>query len=375
MTDTAQLPEVRSVNGGAAPARRRRRRGARTALLVVGALAAGGAAAAAAIGFGGDDGGTPAAANLPPATAVVTRQTLQDTQTLDGELGFGPTYSAINRLHGTVTWLPESGAVVRRGKPLYRIDNSPVVLMYGTVPAYRELKVGDEGADVKQLEQNLKALGYDGFTVDKEFTSSTASAVKQWQEDLGLKETGRVEFGRVVFAAGEVRVESLEATSAAPAQPGGTVLKYTGTVRVVVVQLDVADQRLAKEGAAVRVALPGAGDVAGKITQAYTVIEAGEGQGEAETKIEAIVSLADQKAAAAFDQAAVDVTVTAAERPDVLTVPVAALVALREGGYGVEVVENGAGRYLAVETGLFSGGRVEVSGAGLSEGMTVGIPR
>lgn len=374
MTETAQLTPPHLATA-AAPLRRRRRRGARTALLVFGALAAGGAAAAAAVGFGGGDGTTPPASNLPPATAPVTRQTLQDTQTLDGELGFGPTRSAVNRLNGTVTWLPESGAVISRGKPLYRIDNTPAVLMYGDVPAYRELKVGDEGADVKQLEQNLKALGYGGFTVDREFTSSTATAVRQWQEDLGLKETGRVEFGRVVFASGQIRVESVEATASAPAQPGAAVLKYTGTVRVVVVQLDVADQRLAKVGAAVRVELPAGGTAEGRVAKAYTVIEAG-GQGEeATTKIEAVVSLADQKAVAAFNQASVDVTFTAAERPGVLTVPVSALVALREGGYGVEVVENGTSRYVAVRAGLFSGGRVEVSGDGLAEGMTVGIPR
>ncbi|MEU7822642.1 peptidoglycan-binding protein [Catellatospora sp. NPDC049133] len=374
MTETAQLTPPHTATA-AAPLRRRRRRGARTALLVFGALAAGGAAAAAAVGFGGGDGTTPPASNLPPATAPVTRQTLQDTQTLDGELGFGPTRSAVNRLNGTVTWLPESGAVISRGKPLYRIDNTPAVLMYGDVPAYRELKVGDEGADVKQLEQNLKALGYGGFTVDREFTSSTATAVRQWQEDLGLKETGRVEFGRVVFASGQIRVESVEATASAPAQPGAAVLKYTGTVRVVVVQLDVADQRLAKVGAAVRVELPAGGTAEGRVAKAYTVIEAG-GQGEeATTKIEAVVSLADQKAVAAFNQASVDVTFTAAERPGVLTVPVSALVALREGGYGVEVVENGTSRYVAVRAGLFSGGRVEVSGDGLAEGMTVGIPR
>ncbi|GAB4056533.1 peptidoglycan-binding domain-containing protein [Catellatospora paridis] len=374
MTETAELVALQTPDG-TVPVRRRRRRGARTALLVIGALAAGGAAAAAAVGFGGGDGATPAGNNLPPATAPVTRQTLQDAQTLDGELGFGPTYSAVNRLNGTVTWLPESGAVVSRGKPLYKIDNTPAVLMYGNVPAYRELKSGDEGADVKQLEQNLKALGYSGFTVDDEFTASTAAAVKKWQDKLGIEETGRVEFGRVVFALGQVRVESLEATVSAPAQPGSAVLKYTGTVRVVVVQLDVADQRLAEVGAAVRVELPGGGTADGKVAKAYTVIEAG-GQGEeATTKIEAVVSLADQQAVAGFNQAAVDVTFTAAERPDVLTVPVSALVALREGGYGVEVVEGGASRYLAVETGLFSGGRVEVSGAGLAEGMTVGIPR
>ena len=58
-----------------------------------------------------------------------------------------------------------------------------------------------------------------------------------------------------------------------------------------------------------------------------------------------------------------------------LTVPVAALVALAEGGYGVEVVDGRRTRYVAVETGLFAGGRVEVTGDGLAEGMTVGMPR
>ena len=51
-----------------------------------------------------------------------------------------------------------------------------------------------------------------------------------------------------------------------------------------------------------------------------------------------------------------------AERKDVLTVPVAALVVLREGGYGVEVVDGGTSRYVAVKTGLFADGRVEVTG-------------
>jgi multidrug efflux system membrane fusion protein len=64
----------------------------------------------------------------------------------------------------------------------------------------------------------------------------------------------------------------------------------------------------------------------------------------------------------------------AGEREDVLTVPVAALLALREGGYGVEVVEGTSTRIVAVDTGLFAGGRVEVTGEGLTEGMTVGMP-
>jgi len=58
----------------------------------------------------------------------------------------------------------------------------------------------------------------------------------------------------------------------------------------------------------------------------------------------------------------------------VLTVPVAALLALAEGGYGLEVVDGGRSSITAVETGLFADGRVEVSGSGIAAGTTVGVP-
>ena len=70
----------------------------------------------------------------------------------------------------------------------------------------------------------------------------------------------------------------------------------------------------------------------------------------------------------------VHVLITRSERPNVLTVPVAALVVLREGGYGVELVEGDSTRYVAVKTGLFANGRVEISGADVTEGATVGMP-
>ncbi|MEV6154067.1 peptidoglycan-binding protein [Nonomuraea sp. NPDC052129] len=373
---TATLDD-KAAAGGDRP-RRRRGRGRRVVGLLV-AVAVIGTAGAAVNGMGllgGDRAAGKTAGALPPATTTVTRQTLLDTREADGDLGYGPTTTAVSRKPGTVTWLPDSGDMIGRGKSLYRLDAKPVVLMYGTTPAYRDLRIGTEGKDVEQLERNLKALGYDGFTVDDEYTASTADAVREWQEDRNLDETGVVELGRVVFAAGKVRVDSLEAQAGQPTAPGQKVLSYTGTDKVITVKLETEDQRVAKKGAKASVTLPDGKTVSGKVTEVATVIEPGDGQGaEPETRVEALVSLGKQRAAKGLDQAAVDVTFTASKRKNVLTVPIAALVALQEGGYGVEVVEGGKSRYVGVKTGLFSGGRVEISGDGLTEGMSVGMPR
>jgi hypothetical protein len=40
----------------------------------------------------------------------------------------------------------------------------------------------------------------------------------------------------------------------------------------------------------------------------------------------------------------------------------------------VEVVDGDTSHYVAVKTGLFADGRVEVTGTGIAEGTTVGMP-
>jgi hypothetical protein len=72
--------------------------------------------------------------------------------------------------------------------------------------------------------------------------------------------------------------------------------------------------------------------------------------------------------------AAVTVALTAGQRRDVLTVPVAALLALAEGGYGVQVVDAGSTRIVAVQTGLFADAEVEIAGTGLRPGLKVVMP-
>lgn len=308
----------------------------------------------------------------------MTRQTLKDSRTEDGSLGYGTSTSAVGRVPGTVTHLPETGERITRGAALYRVDDDPVVLMYGAVPAYRALRTGEEGADVKELERNLKALGYGGFTVDDSFTDATADAVKEWQDDQGLDETGVVELGRVVFASSAVRVDALDAEKGAAIGPGRKVLSYTATAQAVTVELDTADQRLARQGSKVTVELPDGTVVDGRVSDVSTEIIPGSGPDEdPTTKVQVLVALDGtkaQRAAASYVLASVHVSFTAGERKDVLTVPVAALVALPGGGFGVQVVRETGSAYVPVGTGLFANGRVEISGTGISAGTKVGMP-
>jgi peptidoglycan hydrolase-like protein with peptidoglycan-binding domain len=348
------------------------RRRSRIALVgaAVAVVAVGGAAA-----YGFEVGGEAPvpASTLPPSTATVTRATLTETEDVTGTLGYGEPKVVGARGGGTLTWLPADGSIVERGKAVYRADDAPVVLLYGGLPLYRPLRVGAEGKDVEQVERNLAALGYDGFTVDDSFTSATADAVREWQSDLGVAATGAVEPSRVVVASGPIRVAGAKASVGDPAS--GPVFAYTGTTRVVEVALDVAKQHLVRKGTTATVTLPDETTVTGEVSSVGTVATtAASGQGQSTTTIDVVVSIEDQRALGTLDGAPVSVTLLSETRENVLAVPVAALVALAEGGYGVEVIAGGASSYVAVTTGLFADGRVEISGDGIAEGTVVGMP-
>lgn len=353
---------------------KRRRRGARIAVAAVVVLAVG-AATAAATGFdlfGTGDAGE-AAPDLPSSTATVDRATIVDSRNENGALGYGDTLTLSARLNGTVTSLADSGTIIKRGDAFAYVDNGPVVLMYGDMPAYRALSAGVKGEDVKQLEENLSALGYDGFTVDDTFTWRTALAVREWQKDLGLTGTGIVELGRLVFAPGKVRVDAVKAALGDQAGPGVALLTYSGTDQVVTVDLDVAQRRLAVKDAKVKVSLPSGKNADATIKKVRTVIIPGANGEDPKTKVRLSIAIDDPKEVDGLDQATVKVGFAAQKHENVLTVPIGALLALGEGRYAVQVVENGAVRTIQVETGLFAEGRVEVTGEGLTEGMTVGV--
>ncbi|MBB4688026.1 peptidoglycan-binding protein [Amycolatopsis jiangsuensis] len=315
----------------------------------------------------------PAAGPKPVETTEVVKADLSDEEEAEGTLGYGSETAVNGRKSGTLTWLPAPGSKLSRGDTVYGVDAKPVPLFYGSLPFYRDLSVGvDKGEDVKELEENLRALGFGGFgTPDTSFTSATAAAVKRWQKSLGAERTGTFGQGDVVLAAGELRVSEASGQLGGPAQ--GSVLKTTGTARSVEVKIDAEKQQLAQVDAKVAVTVNGTGTT-GTVTDVGHVAEPGKdaaGQPNGKLTITVTVRLDDPKAAGSLDSAPVTVRFTKDVHKGVLAVPVGALLALAEGGYAVQVEQNGQQRLIGVETGLFSGGKVEVSGTGLAEGMRV----
>lgn len=175
--------------------------------------------------FSDDGGGSSRAATNATATTEIRRQDLVEVETEQGTLGYGDEREVVNRLSGTITRLPAEGAVTPPDRVLYRVDGEPVILLDGRVPAYRDLgsAVGD-GADVAQLERNLRTLGYDAdgaIELDDSWDAGTTAAVERWQDAHGIEQTGVIELGTIVFQPGKRRVASLVSTLGGDAGGGG----------------------------------------------------------------------------------------------------------------------------------------------------------
>ena len=318
------------------------------------------------------------AASSAPATTTVARGTLVDVQTFPGQLAYGPELLAESRLSGTVTAIPDVGTTIDRGRALFRIDDKPVILMYGSIPAYRTLTAGHaghpatSGADVREFETNLAALGYTGFSVGTAYSASVAAAVRHWQRDVGVAQTGDVELGRVYYTSGPIRVARQKLTPGAVA--GGPILSYTSTSRLVTATLQAHNQALATLGAHVTIALANGKDVDGTVISVGTPSD-DQTAADQEPTLDVVASLDDPTAVDGLDDGPARVSFVAQERKNVLYVPVGALLALAEGGYGLQIIDGDRTRIVAVTTGLFAAGNVEITGGDITAGMTVGMAR
>lgn len=318
---------------------------------------------------------TPAAAtSTDRETVAVDKRDLVDATSLDGTLGYADPRTLGGGAAGTLTAIAAEGSVVERGGALSTVDGSRTMrLLYGAVPAWRPLQLGmSDGVDVRQLEQNLRALGYNPGTVDKEFTSATASALRKWQDKMGVDETGVLDPSSFVFLPGPRRVGEHTVSLGDRIGPGSPVMETTSTTRVVTVDLSARRQSLVKAGDTVRVELPTGRSVNGTVTEVGRVATAGADTGipggSSPATIAVVITLAKDAKVDGLDEAPVDVHVTTGVAKGVLAVPVAALLATAEGSYALELAD---GTLLEVSTGAYADGWVEVSGDGIAEGTKV----
>ncbi|MFF3152347.1 peptidoglycan-binding protein [Streptomyces sp. NPDC001251] len=312
---------------------------------------------------------------LPAATAPIEQGDLVSSTSVDGTLGYSRESKINAGAAGTLTWIASGGSSVKRDGRLYAVDGNDVRLMYGTEPMYRVLKSGDQGTDVRQLKANLRALGYgDGLADDEKFTPGTADAVKRWQKAHGLTRSGQVGPEQIAFATGPVRVQSADAAVGDRAAPGQKLLTTTSSDRVVQLQLKVSDAALAKDGGKVQVELPDGTTASGTVSSVGSTAKAGDDPNDKTPRIAVTVTFDDPGRVKGIDKSPATVKLSGEIRRNVLSVPVGALLALDDGAFGVQVVEDGKAREVKVELGMFAQGRVEISGAGLRSGLRVGVP-
>lgn len=390
MTLDMQEQKARDEAGtamGAARAPRRMRRSARAvALALAGAVVAAVAALIAVSGLFGSAEGSDADSAVT-ATATVARRDLVQRAMVSGTLGYADSRELVSFRRGTITSLSMEGSVLSPGAVVYRVDTRPVVLLAGSQPAWRPLAHGvSVGRDVRQLEQNLRTLGYDKdrtMAIDECFDASTAAAVARWQQDLGIRAAGRVELGDVVFLSGARRVGTLAVSLGERVRPGMPVLATSSTKRLVTAEIDASDQEDVAVGDKVTIDLRNGTMTSGTITEVGKVAstaraDTGAGQmtsGSTGSTITFEVRPDKPGVAGSLDQAPVDVGVTSERAKNALSVPVSALLALRGGRYGVEVVREGTTRVVEVTPGLYSdGGYVEIKRGAVKVGDVVVVP-
>lgn len=364
------------------PPRRSRPRGWVIVVLLAVLAATGAAVLASGVfdrsGASGGSGGNASATSL----ATVERRSLSQQLQLTGTLGYAGSYTVLASARATVTWLPAVGQVVADGQVLYRLDGAPVVLLYGSSPAYRTLAEGMTGADVAQLNRDLATLGYlaesDVDSRRDRFNWATRAGVKRLQRHLGVYQSGTLPLGRVVFLPTAARVIALQVTLGAPA--AGPVLQASSTVPVVSVALTADLQSVVKAGDRVTITLPDGRTTPGTVAsvgKVATLPSGNPGGGSSTPTVPVTVRPTDPAATGNLDQAPVLVAITTTTVHNVLAVPVFALLAVAGGGYAVEVADPDGTRHLVpVAPGLFDDatGLVQVTGSGLAEGLRVVVP-
>ena len=127
-----------------------------------------------------------------PVFAAVTLGTLADQRSYPGtviysnEAGFALP-SAADAVRSVVTGAPPStGSTAESGDVLTEVNTRPVFAIASPFDFFRDIGFGDQGADVRVLQEALASRGYLS-SADGRYGAQTAAAVANWYQDAGYR--------------------------------------------------------------------------------------------------------------------------------------------------------------------------------------------
>lgn len=375
------------------------------AVLLVAALTAGVAVTTLGVKATLDRERTPA---QPTLTTTIAKQTLRHTVT-----------GTLETIAHDVFSVPGEGMVTRdglaagneigEGGVIGYIEERPVLLLQGDIPAYRTLTPGVNGQDVTQLQNALKRLGYAIYDREGSYGDSTALALFRFLRQLGFASVdasgnelsvadwkqSALPQGQVVFAP-SMPLLAQTTCGASGQRVQGELCHLESRARDYVVTFSKADvtDAAALKGKEVTILLDA--PCTGVLGDAYVApadASNANGTNDANAIDGAVSSSSTNQSMAADSGTNSDRMTIRLEQVDANALPanpsgtrvsvvlgasaedalVVASVALRSDEKSSWVQRTDGGR-VDVELGFCYQGQCEISGTGITEGMTVEVP-
>jgi peptidoglycan hydrolase-like protein with peptidoglycan-binding domain len=273
-----------------------------------------------------------------------------------------------------------AGGKVTTGTVLFWSNGLPVIAVEGDAAATpvlsRALSVGvADGIDVKLFEQTLEAGGFTAdstLVVDDHFDTATATAAVAWLASLGVT----ADPATLAIPAGSFAVVPAGLSIGTALVPDGTVLasdsvvmSLTAPSRQVTTTAPIGDATFAL-GAKIDVEFPDSTVQPGTVVNVGNVATNTSNTPGSTPSVTITISVENIPTTVdTFVEVPVTLRVVSANVPQAIVVPVSALVALKEGGYAVEVVSGknpdgtNATKLVGVKPGLFTNGFVQVEGS------------
>lgn len=343
-------------------------------------------------------------------TAPVVDKVLSESINLTGTVSTGQSRSVNfgqvtvpNAISMYTSAGPSVGTSVKIGSVVAEIAGRPVIAMLGSTPMYRAIEPNDIGADVLQLQNNLRWLGYYVGDAKGTYGPSTQRDLSEFYQKLGyspppiitlaasqtsmssagdtsLTTTTTTPVNGVAVPQAEIVFlpelpavvsENSEAVGQSVANPSMVV---TWGQEQVSVPLTSAEGALVQLGQAAVVTIMSAGNpmqftgTVGRVEQSSSggtaaastaTSSTGSSVSSATTSSAVITTNSPIPSSLVGSNAQITIT-TETTHTAVLAVPVSTLYSLSDGTTALKVLRSGKVRQIVVQVGMSVGGYVEV---------------